>query len=48
MNTGDSYDLLATTVLLLDRDGIVVRVNSAAQDLFGRSRRHLEGQMAIA
>jgi two-component system, NtrC family, nitrogen regulation sensor histidine kinase GlnL len=48
MNTGDSYDLLATTVLLLDRDGVVVRVNSAAQDLFGRSKRHLEGQMAIA
>lgn len=48
MNTGDSYDLLATTVLLLDQDGVVVRANSAAQDLFGRSRRHLEGQMAIA
>jgi len=48
MNTGDPYDLLATTILLLDKDGVVVRANAAAQDLFGRSRRHLEGQMAIA
>jgi two-component system, NtrC family, nitrogen regulation sensor histidine kinase GlnL len=48
MNTGDPYDLLATTVLLLDKDGVVVRANAAAQDLFGRSRRHLEGQMAVA
>lgn len=48
MTAPEPYDLLATTVLLLDRDGVVVRANSAAEDLFGRSRRQIEGQMAIA
>jgi two-component system, NtrC family, nitrogen regulation sensor histidine kinase GlnL len=48
MTATEPYDLLATTVLLLDRDGVVVHANSAAEDLFGRSRRQIEGQMAIA
>jgi two-component system nitrogen regulation sensor histidine kinase GlnL len=48
MTAIEPYDLLATTVLLLDRDGVVVRANSAAEDLFGRSRRQIEGQMVIA
>jgi two-component system nitrogen regulation sensor histidine kinase GlnL len=48
MNAGDPYDLLATTVLFLDRDGVVIRVNAAAEDLFGRSKRQIEGQMAIS
>jgi len=48
MNAIEPFDLLATTVLLLDRDGVVVSANSAAEDLFGRSKRQIEGQMAIA
>jgi len=48
MNSGDPYDLLATSVLLLDRDGVVLSANSAAEGLFGRSRRQIEGQMALA
>ncbi|MCD8505191.1 MAG: ATP-binding protein [Burkholderiaceae bacterium] len=48
MTAIEPYDLLATTILLLDRDGVVVRANAAAEALFGRSRRQLEGQMAIA
>ena len=48
MNVGDPYDLLATTILLLDRDGVVVSANAASEDLLGRSRRQIEGQMAIA
>ncbi len=48
MTAIDPYDLLATTVLLLDRDGVVVRANAAAEDLFSRSKRQIEGQMAIA
>lgn len=48
MDKADLYDLLATTVLLLDRDGVVVSANSAAEGLFGRSRRQIEGQMALA
>jgi two-component system nitrogen regulation sensor histidine kinase GlnL len=48
MTAIDPYDLLATTILLLDRDGMVQRANSAAEDLFGRSKRQIEGQMALA
>lgn len=48
MTATDPYDLLATTILLLDRDGVVVRANDAAENLFGRSRRQIEGQMVIA
>ncbi|HEY7803210.1 MAG TPA: nitrogen regulation protein NR(II), partial [Orrella sp.] len=48
MTATEPFDLLATTVLLLDRDGVVVAANSAAEDLFGRSKRQIEGQMAIA
>lgn len=48
MNAGDPFDVLATTVLFLDQDGVVTKANAAAQDLFGRSSRHIEGQMAIA
>lgn len=48
MTATEPYDLLATTILLLDRDGVVVCANAAAEDLFSRSRRQIEGQMAIA
>lgn len=48
MKAVEILDLLATTVLLLDCDGVVSHANAAAEDLFGRSRRHLVGQMAIA
>lgn len=48
MTATEPYDLLATTILLLDRDGVVVRANSAAEDLFGRSKRQIERQMVIA
>jgi len=47
MTSGEPYDLLATSVLLLDRDGVVMSANSAAEGLFGRSRRQIEGQMAL-
>jgi len=47
MTSVDAYDLLATTVLLLDRSGVVVVANSAAEAMFGRSRRHLVGQPAV-
>ena len=47
MKSVEAYDLLATTVLLLDRSGVVVVANSAAEAMFGRSRRHLVGQPAV-
>ncbi len=47
MTSVEAYDLLATTVLLLDRSGVVVVANSAAEAMFGRSRRHLVGQPAV-
>ncbi len=43
----EAYDLLATTVLLLNSEGEVVVANSAAEAMFGRSRRHLIGQPAV-
>ena len=48
MNADDAYDLLATSILLLDRDGVVAKANAAAEDLFGKSRRQIEGSMFIA
>ena len=39
----ESFDLLATSVLLLNQSGVVVQANSAAEMMFGRSRRHLIG-----
>lgn len=44
----DVFDLLATSVLLVDEQGHVVHANSAAEDLFSRSRRQLTGQPAAA
>jgi two-component system nitrogen regulation sensor histidine kinase GlnL len=41
-------DLLSTTVLLLNQDGGIEDCNTAAQDLLGRSKRHIVGQMAIS
>jgi len=46
MTSVQAFDLLATTVLLLNASGEVVEANSAAEDMFGRSRRHLIGQPA--
>ena len=43
MNSVDAFDLLATTVLLLGSSGEVISANAAAEDMFGRSRRHLAG-----
>lgn len=42
----ESFDLLATSVLLLNRTGVVVQANSAAEMMFGKSRRHLIGAPA--
>lgn len=42
----DAFDLLATAVLLLNENGRVERANAAAEDLFGRSRKQLQGQSA--
>ena len=44
----DAYDLLATTVLLLNSSGEVVQANAAAEMMFGRSRRHLVGVSAAS
>ncbi|TAL81838.1 MAG: PAS domain-containing protein [Candidimonas sp.] len=38
-----NYDLLATTLLLLDEQGRVVHANAAAQELFGLSCKQLTG-----
>ena len=40
----DSYDLLATSVVMLDTQGRVVRVNAAAESLFDISSRMMIGQ----
>ena len=42
-----AFELLATTVLLLNEGGEVVAANSASEDMFGRSRRHVIGQPAF-
>jgi two-component system, NtrC family, nitrogen regulation sensor histidine kinase GlnL len=42
----EAFDLLATTVLLLNRRGEVLQANSAAEMMFGRSRRNIIGSPA--
>ena len=42
----DAYDLLATSVLLVDDDGRLLHINSAAQDLLERSLKSLEKSAA--
>ncbi|MEI2414637.1 nitrogen regulation protein NR(II) [Orrella sp. JC864] len=42
----DAFDLLATAILLLSREGRVEYANAAAEDLFGRSRKQLAGRAA--
>ena len=42
-----AYDLLSTAVLLLDAEGRIDYANSAAEELFGGSRRMLCGQPAV-
>ena len=44
----DVFDLLATSVLLLDGRGTVESANSAAEDLFGLSRKQLRGRPAAS
>ena len=39
----DAFDLLATSVFLLDAHGHIEYANAAAEDLFGRSRKQLRG-----
>ena len=46
MVAAEAFDLLATTVLLLNSTGEVVQANAAAEVMFGRSRRNLIGQRA--
>lgn len=41
-----AYDLLSTAVLLLDARGRIDYANTAAEELFGNSRRHLLGRDA--
>ena len=43
MNSVEAFDLLATTVLLLNQSGEVAEANAAAEVMFGRSRRTLIG-----
>lgn len=43
MNDIEAYDLLATAVLLLDEQGVVVHANASAEELFGVSRKLLLG-----
>ena len=43
----DAYDLLATSVLLVDDDGRLLHINSAAQDLLERSLKSLEKTAAV-
>ena len=46
MYSAEAFDLLSTTVLLLNSTGEVVEANAAAEVMFGRSRRNLVGQPA--
>lgn len=43
----DAFDLLATSVFLLNERGHIEYANAAAEDLFGRSRKQLRGQAAV-
>lgn len=42
----EAFELLATSVLLVNEQGCVEYANAAAEDMFGRSRRQLSGQQA--
>ncbi|CAM3673424.1 nitrogen regulation protein NR(II) [Bordetella sputigena] len=44
----EAFELLATSVLLVNERGCIEYVNAAAEDLLGRSRRQLTGQLAEA
>ncbi|WP_459618755.1 nitrogen regulation protein NR(II) [Bordetella sp. 2513F-2] len=44
----DAFDLLATSVFLLNERGHIEYANAAAEDLFGRSRKQLRGQSAVS
>ena len=46
MYSAEAFDLLSTTVLLLNSTGEVVEANAPAEVMFGRSRRSLLGQPA--
>ena len=46
MYSAEAFDLLSTTVLLLNSTGEVVEANAAAEVMFGRSLRNLLGQPA--
>ncbi len=48
MTYPESYDLLATAVLLIDAQGSVVFANTSAEELFGLSRRQMQGVPALA
>lgn len=48
MTQPDSYDLLATAVLLVNAQGEVAFANSSAEELFGLSRRQMLGIPALA
>jgi two-component system nitrogen regulation sensor histidine kinase GlnL len=39
-----SYDLLSTAVLLVDAEGLVEHANTAAEELFGLSRKQMSGK----
>ena len=41
MDSVSGLDLLASAILILDRDGIIVYVNPAAEDLFESSSKVL-------
>lgn len=44
MDSVSGLDLLASAILILDRDGIIVYVNPAAEDLFESSSKVLLSQ----
>lgn len=46
MTNVDAFDLLATSVFLLNERGHIEYANAAAEDLFGRSRKQLRGLSA--
>ena len=48
MTQPDSYDLLATAVVLVNSQGEVAFANSSAEELFGLSRRQMLGIPALA
>ena len=43
----DAFDLLATSVFLVNERGHIEYANAAAEDLFGRSRKQLRGLSAV-